>query len=260
MTHHRTSSPRWNTARGAVLAAVLLAGARPTHADAQATRFVALGGSVTVRFLGGSAAHFNTMQWFCPEKISAPGTVAEGELRAGGDGGVEDLFYSHDGWNLAGQEVRATATGATVTLGGGYHFAAGEAVLLGLLVRDADTAPQPMQRLGLFSAAGQQWGPMSFAYLSGPGAYGQEGMHLRIRPQGDGFTYTGGWEDLDAGGDGDYDDMLFEITGITVTPEPVSMALMATGLAGLAGLGARRRRRAGTDADNDDGDGGSKGS
>ena len=46
--------------------------------------------------------------------------------------------------------------------------------------------------------------------------------------------------------DSDYNDYLVEVT---VTPEPLSMALMATGLVGLAGAGfiQRRRRRNNTD-------------
>lgn len=47
--------------------------------------------------------------------------------------------------------------------------------------------------------------------------------------------------------DSDYNDYMVEVT--TVTPEPLSMALMATGLVGLAGAGfiQRRRRRNTTD-------------
>jgi hypothetical protein len=48
--------------------------------------------------------------------------------------------------------------------------------------------------------------------------------------------------------DSDYNDYIVEVTAIT-TPEPMSMALMATGLVGLAGAGfiQRRRRRNTTD-------------
>jgi hypothetical protein len=48
--------------------------------------------------------------------------------------------------------------------------------------------------------------------------------------------------------DSDYNDYIVEVT-TTVTPEPISMALMATGLVGLAGAGfvQRRRRRIAAD-------------
>lgn len=43
--------------------------------------------------------------------------------------------------------------------------------------------------------------------------------------------------------DSDYNDYMVEVSAVTVTPEPMSMALMATGLVGLAGAGFIQRRR-----------------
>ena len=44
-------------------------------------------------------------------------------------------------------------------------------------------------------------------------------------------------------GDGVTDGLLVNVTGVTSTPEPASMALLATGLAGIAGAAHRRRQR-----------------
>jgi hypothetical protein len=44
-------------------------------------------------------------------------------------------------------------------------------------------------------------------------------------------------------GDGVTDGLLVDVTAVTSTPEPASMALLATGLAGIAGVAHRRRRR-----------------
>ena len=228
----------------AAAAALTLAPAKAHAVSFLGESFLALGGSVTVRYLGSSAAYFNTMQWF-------QGGYGAVNYRPGGgtpdlsntvdytnSGTVEDLFYNKNGYRLDGTPVGESIVGSTVTLGGGYSFAAGEEVLLGLFVHNEyEEGP-----------AGANWIDQDeddFTYFSGPmGRNKDNRFHLQITDLGGGtFRFQGGWEDTVDGGDEDYNDVMFEISGVTVTPEPVSMALMATGLAGLAGFGARRRKR-----------------
>ena len=46
-------------------------------------------------------------------------------------------------------------------------------------------------------------------------------------------------------GEPDFDDVVLQVRGVsTVTPEPATMALLATGLAGIGGAGMRRRKKA----------------
>lgn len=221
-------------------AAALLLPTRAHAADFLGERFLALGGSVTVRYIGSSAAYFNTMQWF-------RGGYGAVNYRAGANsntvdysnsGTVDDLFYNKAGYRLDGTPVSQTPDGTVVTLGGGHSFAAGEEVLFGLFVHN-EYEPGP---------GGVDWMTQDaddYTYFSGPMARNRDGrFHLLVTDLGGGtYQFRGGWEDTFDGGDEDFNDVIFEISGVTVTPEPVSMALMATGLAGLAGVGARRRRR-----------------
>jgi hypothetical protein len=53
-----------------------------------------------------------------------------------------------------------------------------------------------------------------------------------------------GFEDsFDHNIDSDFNDVVFAVRGVHVVPEPLTMTLLATGLAGMGGAGALRRRK-----------------
>lgn len=86
-----------------------------------------------------------------------------------------------------------------------------------------------------------------YTYYSGNPANNPDGVgHVQLWKIADGkYALRVGFEDLYGGGDNDFNDLIFEVSGVThtVTPEPITIALLGSGLVGLGGAGLARRRR-----------------
>lgn len=250
---------------GALLAA--------SHSAAQAQvawdpAFYATGTSVTVTYMGASASFFDEMQWFKVPFSSitlyqpAPGPLTHPIVNYDLLGGVSGTSYQNlfANKNHPGGPTKSYS-GATTILNGGPATLVGTAkvlptmvnqeVLLGLFVQNELGKP------ALPAKDNPTWYKQDrddYTYFSGGSARNIDNyFHLKVNQVGPTTfnAYNGyGWEDIRYGQpsrDDDYNDLMFKIEGVTltpsVTPEPATMIMLGTGLFSVAGAAAAKRRR-----------------
>ena len=190
----------------------LLATPRPASAaPIIGAQLIATGAPVIAEFMGHTAGFTNELYVFDISDLTTPLAVT-GTVGALGQG----LIFNN----------QTTPVGTQVNLGA---FAAGTELVFGIYVQNTATT-----------------------YYMGPGVRNPDGIaHAAIDnglppqfpPYGvipAGFVGVG-FEDIFLGGDFDYDDLGFAFSNVRVqAPEPVTLSLLALG---LASLGARRMRQ-----------------
>jgi hypothetical protein len=223
------------------------------QASASGGPIVSQGGTVFVNFIGTSAI-LRSELWFFGVTDQSPTQTPD----------LTNAVYLFDnhGNGAGGTDHNSTAPGAVGTpqigsptgnignLAGGA-FTPGSSLIFGLFVQD-------LYNVGFTNP--QAPGSRGAWFYSDPGTNFDGRFHTVITQNATTGDYTVGFEDLckdpkNAAAidctntrytfDGDFNDHMFMVSQ---NPEPVSMALLGTGLFGLAGVSLRRRKNGMTQA------------
>lgn len=224
------------------------------QASATGGPIVSQGGTVFVNFIGTSAI-LRSELWFFGVTDQSPTqtpdlTNAVYLFDNHGNGSDHTSTAPGAGASVTGTAPQGSPTGNIGDLAGG-PFVPGSSLIFGLFVQD-------LYNVGFTNP--QAPGSRGAWFYSDPGTNFDGRFHTVITQNATTGDYTVGFEDLckdpkHAGSevclntrytyDGDFNDHMFMVSQ---NPEPVSMALLGTGLFGLAGVSLRRRKNRMTEA------------
>jgi hypothetical protein len=159
-------------------------------------------------------------------------------------GGTGYMIINNQTSTVPGQVLRLNDF-----VGAGYLFTPGDRIYFSLYVADdgAWTNGDDDDLYKTYYTAPAFYNPdgmphAKIAAYSGSDYYDPSGVNRLIA-----FDHQIGFEDIlqdndQPNPDWDYDDLVFATQGVGVTPEPMTVLLMATGLVGVMGVAYRRRK------------------
>ncbi len=163
-------------------------------------------------------------------------TIPGGNLMATG---TDPVVVRYVGQSTAHQDMLYTVTPTSQFLIDSFNGSVGTSFILGTIAAGTEIVFRLDDLM-----TGASW------FTGAASRNADNTVHAIVSDNGDG-SWRVQWEDLsffDSRYDGDFNDMVFDIWGVTgstppVVPEPSSLALVGIGMAGMAGVVRRRRRR-----------------